>query len=306
MTDVHPYATLEFAQSLAHVGTPFAMPQWGTHVIARQIPGAGIDAVGCYPLAVLGEDAYLLEGLRLLKDAGFVSVTLVLDDWHRPPIKVLEAVFDVCRPFKSHNFIHRGHSSSFEGRYAPHRNHRSKIAKALRAVSCRQIDLSEHMDAWCAMYGALVKRHGMSRVHAFPRESFERQAAVPGMEAIGGFVEGELVCVNSWAVFEGRAHSHLVASNAKGYETQAAYAVTDFAIRHFADCDVVNLGGGAGNDDSGSGLAQFKAGFANAKASGWICGAILDRPAYNAMTRAGVDANFFPAYRAPVRQKEAA
>lgn len=306
MNDIHPYATLDYAQSLAHVGLPFEVPQWGTYVIAREIPGGGIDAVGCYPIAVLNEEADLLGGLRRLRDAGFVSVTLVLDDWHRPPISMLESVFDVCRPFKTHHFVHKGHSSSFEGRYVPHKNHRHKIAKAQRAVFCGKIDLAEHMDAWCSMYTALVLRHGMSGAHAFPREAFERQAAIPGMVAIGGFVGGELVCVNSWAVFDGRAHSHLVASNSKGYETQAAYAVTDHAIRHFAECDVINLGGGAGTDDSNNGLAQFKAGFSNARSQGWICGAILDQPTYNAMTRAGADASFFPAYRMPVREKEAA
>jgi hypothetical protein len=105
-----------------------------------------------------------------------------------------------------------------------------------------------------------------------------------------------LVCCNIWAVHEGRAHSHLVASNAIGYENRAAYAVTDAAMHHFSDCDVINLGGSAGNGDVNDGLAQFKSGFSNSTSPAWLCGAVLNLEVYDALSD-GRDSNFFPAYR---------
>lgn len=289
----HPYSTAQYAATLSHVGRPFDVPEWGTHAIIRPIHGGGEDVIGTYPITVFKEDADVAGGLVRLKDAGFVSVTLVCDDFHRPDH--LQG-FDVVREFKSH-FLHRGPGHSFAGGYCPHQEHRRKIRRAKRDVVCREIDLKTHLNEWIALYDTLVRRHILTGVHAFPRESFKSLAEIPGIVAIGGFVKDEMVCCNLWAVHDGRAHSHLVASNENGYELRAAYAVTDFAIRHFADCDVINLGGSAGSGDKEDGLAQFKRGFSNETAPAWLCGAIMNREAYDLLS-AGQESNeYFPQYR---------
>jgi hypothetical protein len=288
----HPYSSLSYPSTLSHIGWPFDVPEWGAPVIAREIPSGGIDVVGTYPITVFKEDADVAGGIARLKAAGFVSATLVCDDFHRPDHM---QGFDVVREFKSH-FLHRGPGNSFAGGYYPHQEHRRKIRRAKRDVVCREIDLKTHLNEWIALYDTLVRRHILEGVHAFPRESFKALAEIEGITAVGGFSGDEMVCCNIWAVHEGRAHSHLVASNEKGYELRAAYAVTDFSIRHFADCDIINLGGSAGDGDKEDGLAQFKRGFSNATAPAWLCGAVLHWDAYRSLS-AGKDTNYFPEYR---------
>ena len=76
------------------------------------------------------------------------------------------------------------------------------------------------------------------------------------------------------------------------------YAAT---IDHLADCTLLDLGGGAGaTDDLADPLLTFKRGFANATATTWLCGAILDAAAYAGLA-AGHDGSFFPAGRSPAR-----
>lgn len=293
----HPYSTLAYASTLEHIGIPVSVPEWGTDVIARPLPGCksigdGFDAVGTYPICVFNEHADVRGGFELLKYLGAVSLTVICDNFHRPDHL---PGFDVVREFKSH-YLHRGPGNSFGNGYYPHQEHRRKIRRAKRDVVCREISLKAHLNEWCALYDCLIRRHILTGVHAFPRESFAALAEIDGITAIGGFVGDEMVCCNIWAVHEGRAHSHLVASNEKGYELRAAYAVTDFAMRHFMDCDVINLGGPAGNGDADDGLAQFKRGFSNATAPAWICGAVLNRESYDTLST-GKTTDYFPAYR---------
>ena len=59
----HPYATEAYAKILRHMGLDFEIPEWGTYVIVRDIPGGGVDVVGCYPLSVISRDADLQGGL---------------------------------------------------------------------------------------------------------------------------------------------------------------------------------------------------------------------------------------------------
>ena len=62
---------------------------------------------------------------------------------------------------------------------------------------------------------------------------------------------------------------------------------------------VVNLGGPAGMSDTDDGLAQFKAGFANARTQAWLCGAVLDTERYERLATGRETSAYFPAYRAP-------
>lgn len=294
---IHPYANPLYLKALSHIGRYVDVPAWGTGVLVRPIlkkgePTGMLDAIGPYPITALALDADIPTGLDQLRRQGLISVTLVLDEWHRP--KDISA-FSVLNPFKTH-FIHRGHSGGFGGGYKPHKNHARQIAKAKKEVSLRYISLEDHLPTWCAMYADLADRRGFGPNHRFSADYFKAIAGIPGFETIAAFVGPDMVAANIWACHNGRATSHLVASTELGYETHAAYAMTDYAMMHFGDYDIINLGGCAGNDDSDKGLAQFKSGFSNAEAKAVIAGAILDIDRYGKLCDIP-DLKFFPAYR---------
>lgn len=300
----HPYANPLFLKSLGHIGRYVDVPAWGTGVLARFIPGTHDmadpmvcerDIVGSYPLAVLDRDADLAVGLEQLRRQGFITVTLVLDEWHRPPDSTEWVCFDRLRVFKTH-YAQRGHRHALGTPYEPSKGHWRHIERARKAVTVRPIRLEDHLVQWCDLYEALIVRRELTGAHAFSRDHFAQLAQVPGIEAIGAFVGSELVACNLWAVHNGRAHSHLVASSDKGYETEAMYAVTDFAFHHYADCDLINLGGNAGAGDAEDGLSRFKKGFVNSTTKAYIAGAILNRGEYERMSE-GKKTDYFPAYR---------
>jgi hypothetical protein len=290
----HPYATEAYAQSLAHVGEAFAVPEWDSHVLSRPISGGSDrDATGPYPLSVIADGADLAGGLDRLAAADLVSVVLVVDERLRPGAAALEATFDFARPFKSHFLYDR---SLGPLSYAKH--HRYELKRALARVEAREIALADHLTAWEALYGALAARHSLGGLHAFPAAHHQTLAKLPGVRTFGAFVDGRLVSAHVFVTHEGYAISHLAASAPEGYATGAAYAINDLAIATLSDCETVNLGGGAGlTEDPADGLVRFKKGFANAAAPSYLCGKVLDRRAYETLGAGRAETSFFPAYR---------
>jgi hypothetical protein len=298
---IHPYATEAYARSLAHWGEAFRVPEWGCDVLLRPVgvgPGEGtwLDAAGTYPIAVLPPDADLAPGLERLRQRGVISVTLVLDDFHRPPIDELQRHFAVVRRFKTH------HIRRLDLPFGYDKHHRYEVRRSLTQVMAMPFDLGRHADEWAALYADLMRRHDLAGVHAFPAAHYEALGQMAGVTAIGGFIGDRLVSAHLWVSDGSHVHSHLAASNGEGYESNAAYAVYDASVRHFAAAQLLNFGGGAGIDDEpGDGLARFKRGFANATAPAYVCGAVLDPVRYDELVRQrGVPADtlFFPAYRA--------
>jgi len=291
----HPYATAAYAQSLAHAGETFAMPEWGSHVLVRPTPrGDRRDAIGAYPLAVIAPDADLAGGLERLRAAGLVSVVVVADDRLRPDMPAMAAAFDFVRPFKSHHL----HDPAL-GLLAYGKHHRYELKRALGRVEVREIALAEHLPAWTALYRELAARHGLAGLHTFPAAHHEALARLPGVRAFAAFAEGRLISAHLFVHQDGYAVSHLAASSAEGYAAGAAYAVNDLALRTLGDGAVVNLGGGAGvTDDPTDGLVRFKSGFANTTAQAWLAGKVLDAAAYERLSAGFARDGFFPAYRA--------
>lgn len=290
----HPFATAAYAQGLAHLGAALTVPEWDGHVLTRPTPcGTLRDALGPYPLTPLALDADLAGGLERLRAAGLVSVVLVLDDRLRPDTAALQAAFELARPFKTHQIYDRT-----LGPLAYDKHHRYEIRRAQGRVEAREIALAEHLPAWEALYGDLIARHGLTGLHAFPHAHHAALAGLPGVRAFGAFMNGALVSAHVFVAHLGHAVSHLAASSPEGYRNGAAYAVNALAIEALTDCEVINFGGGAGaGDDAADGLVRFKKGFSNRIAPSWICGAVLDGQAYQALS-AGLDDNgFFPAYR---------
>lgn len=297
----HPYSTIEFSSSLAHIGEPIAIPEWGTTVLRRQFGKGFQDAVGTYPIAVLKSECDLRGGLDRLAHLGLVSIVLVVDDILRPELEALRQAFDFVRPFKLHYLYDRDAPPI---QYS--RNHRYKIGRATRAVNLARFDLTSRLGEWSSLYQSVVERHRLERsMHAFLPGHHEAVARLPGAVAIGAFTGERLVSCHIWICHQGHAMSHLVASNDEGYASRAAYAVNAASIELLGDCRTLNFGGAAGageEENAADGLARFKRGFANRTAPAYLCGKVLSREAYGELSRqAGVpiDAPYFPAYRQP-------
>ena len=295
LTWTHPYAGRRYALGLAHAGRAIAVPEWEAHVLARPIPGGGEDAMGVYPLAPFGPHADLAGGLDRLREAGLVSIALVPDPLAGPTHFALAAAFDVARPFKTHLTI-----DPAIGPYAPSKHHRERIRRGLRRCRIEQGPLGPWLADWTRLYRGLVAHRGVSGVADFDDAYFKSLTDEPALVAFAAFVEDAIVGMTLWFEHKGVAYNHLTAADAAGYANGASFALYDAAITQFSGAGVINLGGGAGSgDDPSGGLFAFKQGFANSQVTAMLCGAILDRTRYDALS-VGHGDGFFPAYRGPL------
>ena len=293
---IHPYATLQYANTLAHVGRPLFVPEWQGHVIVRDWKHGTSDALGTYPITVIAPGSDVPAGVERLRAAGLVSVALVLDGFATPDNGELRRAFSVVRPFKTHYLVDATRSA-----YQPTRHHRYEIDRAEKqGVAVKSVALADILDDWTALYSELVARHGITGLQQFPRESFATLARCEGLSAVAAFLNDEIVSCHLWFQFGEFVWSHLAATNARGYQSGAAYAVYDHSIRLYAH-HLVNLGGAAGTYDTGNdGLARFKAGFSNRQEASYLCGAVLDQSTYDRLCaeRGDYAGTYFPAYRA--------
>ncbi|HEY8611635.1 MAG TPA: GNAT family N-acetyltransferase [Roseomonas sp.] len=293
---IHPYAGMHYAGTMAHVGRPCWVEPWNTAMLLRDTPCGALDAAGPYPLGVLGEEADLPAGMEVLRAAGAISVVVVADPFAAPAPDRLRQAFGTLRPFKTHFTVERA-----AGSFAPNPHHRQHIRIAGRRCRVRQVALRDHLEDWCRLYADLSRRHGITGLHAFPRASFAALAETEGLLALlAESTAGEAIAMHLW-IDDGRvAYSHLAATNGEGYAAKAPYALHAAAIEHFAECEAIDLGGGAGLADlAEDGLALFKRGFANAARTVHLCGQILDEAAYARLSAGRPAAGYFPAYRAP-------
>jgi len=294
-----PYRSPAYAHALAARGPVLPVAPWGTGVLARAIPGAGRqDATGFYPLASIAPDADLPAGLDALRAKGLVSVVGVRDPFDAPPLDRFIAAFDLCRPFKTHFVIDRVLGPP---RYTDH--HEAEVRRAHRRCTVAAVPLSNHLADWQRLYNGLVERHRVTGTACFSPEHFARLATLDALTAFAGVADGRIIAMALWLRGGEVAYNHLGASDAEGYRRAASYALYDAAIRHFADCRILDLGGNAGPADADDGLSRFKRGFANATATAHLFGAVLDRPAYTAFCAGRPEAAHFPVYRAPDSQR---
>lgn len=299
MPHKHPYATMDYAHSLAHWGKAMFVPEWNAPVIVRSIGQSGQeDAAGVYPFVPLAADADIAGGLERLRAAGMVSVVLVTDAFHSPPIDVLTQHFTTVRPLKRH-YIWCPHLGDIHY----HEHHRRAVRKAQDLVRTEVVEMKHHVGEWHSLYDALIEKLSLTGLHAFPRAHHDALAAMDGVVLVGAWQGDEMVSGHVWVSDGEYAHSHLVASNDKGYECRAGFAVNDASMHYFRNHKAVNWGGAAGyDDDADDGLARFKRGFSNAEDASWLCTAVLDEVRYCKLVEErnfSVAPSFFPAYRAP-------
>ena len=298
MTELPAYASLAYAKSLAHVGQPLFVPEWGTHVVLRPVPGeAGrLDAVGPYPICCLTPKADLRAGFAALRMAGAVSVVLVADPLHGPDPAALKRAFPVCRPFKTHWLVDRRAGSA-----EPSKHHQDRMRRGGRHATGLRVSLRDAAwrAEWGRLYGGLVARRCITGMQAFTPAAFEALTDVGDDQllAVAATNGSEVLAMQIWVCQAGRGYSHLTATSQAGYRLGASYVVYETALRLLSECCVLDLGGGAGlGDDPADTLAMFKRGFANRSVAAYLCGKVLD-PALYAALAAGRNGAFFPAYR---------
>jgi len=295
------YTSAEYAFALAEFGQPRSLPRAGGWLIERPVPGAtGLrDARGPYPLFActdwegLGGDLAALEG-------ELVSLTLVTDPFGAYRHDLLAGLFpDLMRPYKPH-FVVDLHRPLFAGLSA---HHRRNLRRALHGVSVEICDEPRRfIEDWTGLYEVLIARHGIRGMAAFSRQSFTRQFEVPGLVMLRATEDARTVAMHLWIRNGRHAYYHLGAANARGYALRAAYALMHHAVEHFAqaDCEQVDIGAGPGADGDGEdGLTRFKRGWSTGTRTVYLCGRILDRPAYAelARQRPAPCSGYFPVYR---------
>lgn len=295
MSARHPYGLASYAAAIAAAegwGVE-DVPEWGSAVLLRPIAGGGHDAAGPYPRTPIATDADLPGGLERLRRAGLVSAVLVPDPLFAPRGEALAAAFPVCRPFKTHFVVDRT-----AGDYAPSKHHRYDIRRARSRCAIEAVQLRDHLDDWTRLYAGLAERHEIKGPAAFSDGYFALLASDPAYETFAARVDDRIVAMAIWFEHQGVAVNHLGASDAAGYAAGASYALYDAAIEHFARCHQLDLGGAAGvAETADDGLARFKRGFANAEATAFLCGAVLDQGAYARLLGGHASTGFFPAYR---------
>ncbi len=291
----HPYGEAGYAAAIAGAEGwgVVDVPEWDTAMLLRPLAGGARDAAGPYPRAPIPKDADLRAGVERLRSLALVSAVLVPDPLFAPDGETLTAAFSVCRPFKTHFVVDR----TARG-YAPSKHHRYEIRRALGRCAVERVQLQDHLGDWSRLYAGLTDRRAIVGPAAFSEGYFAMMAADPTYETFAARVEGRIVAMAIWFEHDGVAVNHLGAADTAGYAAGASYALYDAAIEHYAQCRRVDLGGAAGvADDADDGLARFKRGFANAEATAFLCGEVLDQAAYARLVAGRPPTGFFPAYR---------
>jgi len=300
----HPYRDHALAVALAQgcaAARVLHVAAWdGAPLLVREVPGGGgHDAAGCYPMLPFAPHWTVRQGAEELAAHGLVSAVFVSDPVLPPPDLL---AFDHARPFKTHHLVELA-----AGGYAPSAHHAQEIRRAGRRTMIEEVDFAAHQSTWASLYAQLVADKGFSGgVQDFGSAYFAALARA-GARAWLARSAGLPVAMALWLRHGPVAYYHLAASSLDGRRVSAAYGLVDAAIRCLLADGVATivLGGAAGATDApDSGLARFKAGFANATATTMVCGLVLDRRRYSELEAAAAAGDaWFPAYRAPRLQR---
>ena len=294
------YAHADYAASLSEFGTPRLLPNSGSWILERRIPGSDYsDAMGCYPLFACQNWSQLREDLETIRN-DLVSVSLVTDPFGEYDAAYLRSCFpDVAVIFKEH-FV-----SNLSRRQEPFVNshHRRNARRALREMSVEKCaNPQDFLSDWIELYSTLITRHDIKGMLAFSPESFSRQFRVPGMVAFRAVKDSQTIGMVLWYQQDDRAYYHLGAYSPTGYELRASFALFSYSIEYFAAQGIewLSLGAGAGSGTAAdSGLSRFKQGWSTNTRPVYFCGRILDRERYQEIIKVQNVAatNYFPAYR---------
>lgn len=291
------YADPRYAASLREFGTPVELPGCEGWALRRTIPGTPfIDAMGCYPLFSCRNWSRLDEDIGDLAD-DLVSITLVTDPFASPSATELRDAFDVVIPYKDHFLI----DLDLPAEAVVARHHRKSARKALRLLTIEAYDPSAELETWCELFGHLVEKHRINGIRSFSPAAFAAQARLDGLVGLKASL-GDTVLGMHWYLTAGDVvYAHLAALHPDSYGVYASHGMFWTAIEMFAGSyRWLDLGAGAGSTNAGQdGLTQFKSAWSSDRAATFVCGKILDRDRYHALTSGdqAVRPDYFPAYR---------
>ena len=295
------YQHFRYAQSFAAFGVPRELTHCGGWIVERPVPRSPFrDAMGCYPLFSCQRWAHLPLDLAEMS-TDLVALTVVTDPFGDVNEENLRACFDVVHAYKRHFVTDLGEPiDSVVGK-----THRRNAANARRQVA---VDVCAEplrmLDTWMVLYEGLSVRHGITGLRRFSRDAFAQQLTVPGLLMFRAMADEQVIGLHLWYVQGDVAYGHLGATNARGYELMASYALYWHALETLRErVRWADLGGAAGYDDSEArttGLGKFKAGWATGTRQSYVCGRILRPDAYAQLTAmyGSLDTRYFPAYRA--------
>ena len=296
------YLNALYVESLREFGTPLHLPRSNGWLLERPIEGTSLrDAMGPYPLFACDDWSKLREDLEDHRGR-LVSVALVTDPFAPVSPATLGGCFDRVWRFKEHFVLDLSKPAAVSN------HHRYYARRGLREVRITRQDRLDAaaLDRWIDLYTNLVRRHSLTGIRAFSRESFAAQFRVPGVVMLEACHGDKVVGAHLWYVQGDKAYSHLMALDVQGYLLQAGYALYWEAIHSSSalfgpQVRWLTLGAGAGVDAaSDDGLTWFKRGWSDETRPVYLCGKVLERENYSALshTKGTAQSSYFPAYRA--------
>jgi hypothetical protein len=293
------YLHAGYAESFSDIALPRELRHSGGWILERAIPGSDLrDGMGCYPLFACRDWRGLALDLSTL--AGhLVSLSLITDPFGNFTRDDLDRCFDFVAPYKQHYVTDLGADAD----RGPWKSHARNAARARKGVQLEVCSTPlEMLDDWIDLYSELRERHDITGIGAFSRRGFEKQLAVPGLVMLKASAGGRVVGLHLWYVQGDVAYGHLGATNARGYDLMASYALYSYAIEQLRGrARWLDLGSSAGapDDETGNGLRRFKAGWATGTRQTYLCGRILQPEVYARLVAAmGIEStSYFPAYR---------
>lgn len=298
------YRSAAYAAALAGIGRARPLGKTGGWVLERAIPGGDhTDLMGPYPVFSCADWAALGPAVAALKEAnpagtepvsGPVSLTLVTDPFCPLTPGDLGAIFGLCRPLGQHHLIDLGRP------LAPSKHHRKKLRRAGPArIEAGPADPGLG-PAFARLYAGLADRKGIRDLRRFDAASLAAQIAVPGAHLVTAWDGETLIGADLYYLQDGVAHAHLSAYAARGYDLSVSYPMIAAAHAHFAPlAEWINLGGVPAAETAGGGIGHFKRGWTSLTRPTFLCGAVLDRAAYDRLSAARAPhGGWFPAYRA--------
>lgn len=294
---IHPYSTLEYANSLAKFGIIHRLSESAGLLIFREIPDSDLkDAMGPYPLFSCKHWDALPNDLDRLKNE-VVSVVLILDPFGLYPREHFTNYFDEFRIFKKHYVLE--FKADWERDIS--KTHKKNARHGLRYSSVILADNPvSYVNEWHSLYSNLITKHNLRGLHTFSLESFRDQLSVPGCLLFLVIQNENVIGANIFYVHEDVAYGHLSAFSDEGYKIDAAYSVIWFALNYLHDkVRYVDFGGVPGlRDGEANGLQHFKQGWSNTTRDALLAGKILQKYVYNVLAKNLIPKNnYFPAYR---------
>ncbi len=293
----HPYLIPQYADAFLGIAQTIRLPSAQIPMLKQNIlQTAYYDLASCYPRTPLFSlEAIDLDLVRLAHE-NYISLTFATDVLVQPEFAQYDALFDYVYPFKQHYILNRQLPIVLS------KHHRYEIKQAQKKCVVQPISLKENLEVWHLLYQKLVWRHRISGLQAFSKHYFQVLSELPNIRALAAFVDADIVSIHLWLSYQDKLYSHLAASNEKGYQHRASYAIYAYIIDIFQEFTWIDFGGNSGGcDNPQDGLSRFKSGFSNELRASYILGKIFNPDVYRELS-VGIRAkNYFPLYRSAGR-----